>query len=379
MTQQTDSFCPAPWMTFYLEPNGKIDLCCIGSADLGNIHKKPLPSILKSDRMIEIKQMMQNNQPVPGCEACHSGYESSLQNRFIRQFGGRHHEDYQNVDDFKLKYLDLRWNNTCNYACVYCNEDLSSLWAQIKDVTQPKITNMRTDLIDLVLQNLDNLQEVYLAGGEPLMLKENVKILSELSRVNPDCKIICNTNLSRIEDNEIFEMIHSFTHVQWMVSAETMGDQYEYLRWPGKWSTFDSNLRRLQSINRPNHSISFNLVWLNLNGLSIWDYIDHLDQMGLDTAPVSILPYNMDVWDGPWHLKHMPKDFLSAVRKRMDDPKYYKIYTYQQNLDFINHYIDRADHQPNTDLIKERLEYFDRTRSFDSRQIFPTIYSYITT
>lgn len=379
MTKQRDTFCPAPWMTFYLEPNGKVDLCCIGSADLGSVHEQSLRQILTSKKVIEIKQRMLDNQPVPGCEACHNDYDSSLQHRFLRQFGGRDHVDYQDVQDFKLKYLDLRWNNTCNYACVYCNSDLSSLWAQIDGTKQIKITALKTDLVDLVMDDLHNLQEIYLAGGEPLMLKENVLILSRLAEINPSCKIICNTNLSQIQNNEVFARINDFEHVQWMISAEAVGDQYEYLRWPGKWSGFEQNLCTLAQMDRPDHTIAFNLVWMNLNGLGIWDYIDHLLEMGLDITPVSILPYNMDVWSGPWHLKHMPRDYLLAVKDRMSDPRYQQIYTYHQNMDFLDKHINDPAHAPNMHVVQERLAYFDQARNLDSRNIFPTIYSYITT
>jgi len=377
MTNQKDTFCPAPWMTFYVEPNGRVDLCCIASAQVGNLHERPLKDILRSDKIIEIKKQMLANEPVPGCEACHSGYESSFQHRLVRQFGGREHGDYQSLDDFKLKYLDLRWNNTCNYACIYCSADLSSLWAQIDGVKQIKITNMRTDMMDLVMENLENLQEVYLAGGEPLMLKENLTILTRLAEVNPDCKIICNTNLSNIKENAIFDKINDFKHVQWMVSAEAQHLEYEYIRWPGKWQTFDQNLRTLKSLGRPNHTLAFNLVWLNLNGLSIWDYIDHLINIELDISSVSILPYNMDVWNGPWHLKHMPQEFLQRVRERMSDAKYHKIYTYQQNLDFINKHINDPNHQSNIATIKEYLEQLDKSRNLDHRYIFPTVDSYL--
>lgn len=377
MTKQQDTFCPAPWMTYYLEPNGKIDLCCIGSAKLGNIHEQSLDEILTSKKLIEIRQQMRDNKPVPGCEACHSGYESNLQARFVKEYGDRHHPDYQDVNSFKLKYLDLRWNNTCNYACIYCGPELSSLWAQQKNSKQIKITSMRTDLIDHVMQNLDTIEEIYLAGGEPLMLKENAQVLSELIKINPKCRIMVNTNLSQIEDNEIFYNLLEFDRVQWLISAESCGKSYEYIRWPGQWKTFDKNLRFLKNVTRGRHQICFNAVWISLNGLEIWDYFDHLLDLGFDISPSTVLPYNMDTWAGPWHLKYMPQDFLELVRKRMDDPKYHAICTYKQSVEFLEKYLNDSSDHSDVEQIKQQLDMIDGLRDLNSREYFPDIYQYL--
>jgi MoaA/NifB/PqqE/SkfB family radical SAM enzyme len=375
MTGQTDSFCPAPWVTFYLEPNGRVDMCCISSSQLGTVHEHSLKEILKSHQLIEIKQMMRENRPVSACKSCHQ--VPVLQERFIKGFGGRHHPDYQDIEGFKLKYLDLRWNNTCNYACIYCGPELSSLWAQIKDSKQTKISHVKQDMIDLMIENIDSLEEVYLAGGEPLMLKENVTVLAALLDRNPKCKIWCNTNLSTIEDNQIFDLLCQFDHVHWHVSGEAIGSQYEYIRWPGQWKVFDANLRKLKSIDKPNHKMAFNLVWLNLNGIEIWNYIDHLVSLDIDIGLVSILPYNMNNWPGPWHLKNMPRDFLETVRARMMHPVYQQIHTYQQNLEFITKQLNDVDHMPDMLSIASTLAEMDRTRNLDSRSVFPHIHSYL--
>lgn len=376
MSIQPDNFCPAPWMTFYVEPSGRVDMCCVSAANLGNLHHKSLPEILKSDRLVEIKQMMLANQPIPECKACHQ--TPALQRRFIQQFGGKDHVDYQTAETFKLKYLDLRWNNTCNFACIYCYSELSSLWAQIDGKKQIKINHMRDDLFDFVVENAHTLEEIYLAGGEPLMIKENIKILSIIKQHNPKCRIFCNTNLSQIENNEIFDLICGFDHVHWQISGETVGSQYEYLRWPGKWNTFDNNIRSLLRSSKPKHHIGFNLVWLNLNGIGIWDYLDYLANIGVDMQSVSILPYNMDNWQGPWHLKHMPKSFLEKILERMSESKYHTVFTYHQNLGLIQKLLDDPNHKVDQNQVLSQMEKFDCTRHLNSRTVFPEIYSFLT-
>ncbi len=86
----------------------------------------------------------------------------------------------------------MRWRNTCNLACVYCDSSLSSTWA--KELNEP----IRVDEQQLaktkeyVLANAPNLKNVYLAGGEPLLMKENSELLD---RLDPSCTVRINTNL----------------------------------------------------------------------------------------------------------------------------------------------------------------------------------------
>ena len=39
-------------------------------------------------------------------------------------------------NNFNLSHVDIRWNNKCNQACVYCEPDYSSKWAQELNIKQ---------------------------------------------------------------------------------------------------------------------------------------------------------------------------------------------------------------------------------------------------
>ena len=152
--------------------------------------------------------------------------------------------DLELLDDkknFSLKHVDLRWTNSCNQACVYCDENYSSKWAQ--ELNKPVKSNKqaRQEVKDFVFENIEQLENVYLAGGEPMLMKENKEFLDLLERKNPDCTVRVNTNLSTTKTG-IFESLCSFKNVHWTISVESIESEYEYIRHHGVWKDFESNL-----------------------------------------------------------------------------------------------------------------------------------------
>jgi molybdenum cofactor biosynthesis enzyme MoaA len=54
--------------------------------------------------------------------------------------------------------------------------------------------------------DLINLKVLQMAGGEPLLIKENFDLLERLSRINPGINIEITTNLTSIQKNRIYQL-----------------------------------------------------------------------------------------------------------------------------------------------------------------------------
>ena len=83
-------------------------------------------------------------------------------------------------------------------------------WAQLgpeKKIFQRIDNEGIEDLVNYFCDNAENVNEVCLAGGEPLMIKENERIVSALIEKNPRCFVMVNTNLSQLKGNKIFELL----------------------------------------------------------------------------------------------------------------------------------------------------------------------------
>jgi MoaA/NifB/PqqE/SkfB family radical SAM enzyme len=245
--ENNDAFCPLPWNGVYLSPDGDIDTCCISDNKLGNLNSISLGDALASQKNISIKTDMLAEKKVNGCTICYKNQSSANDNQRLKHIRNIDRFNfnanlYNDVNAVELNYLDLRFKNTCNYACVYCDPMLSSSWAaELKQI--PIIArDTSAETLDFILKNISTVNSIYLAGGEPLLMKENEIILESLITINPNCNIIVNTNLSQTSNNRIFELLQKFNNVQWVVSVDDTEDRYNYIRYPGDWNVFQQNL-----------------------------------------------------------------------------------------------------------------------------------------
>jgi hypothetical protein len=89
-------------------------------------------------------------------------------------------------------------------------------------------------------------QEVALVGGEPLLLKENIKLLDVIPE---DCVVTVITNLSNpLENNEIFKKLARRKRVGWSISFDNIGPRFEYVRHGGDWGLLQENLAIIKSL-----------------------------------------------------------------------------------------------------------------------------------
>jgi MoaA/NifB/PqqE/SkfB family radical SAM enzyme len=239
--------CPLPWTGLAVNPDGAVKNCAMSQDTLGNLKSAPIDLILSGSKNRQIRNSLLSGQWPANCRLCQQREE--IDPEFSnRAYQLNLHRDLDNkiyqTNEHQLQQLDLRWSNTCNYACVYCSPSLSSQWAQELGQTVNIDKSNFTALKEYVYPNLGNLREVYLAGGEPLLIKENNELLNQLYQVNPDCLVRITTNLSNLSTG-VYQTIRQFKHVQWEVSVEATGAQFEYVRYPGVWSIFEDNLKRL--------------------------------------------------------------------------------------------------------------------------------------
>ena len=132
------SICTLPWSGFELEPGGKVKNCIISKTDLGNINKTHIKDIIHGKANIKLKESMLKDEKPFNCSGCylqeeHRSNLSSISSRlyYLKELGTKMDLNfYDQVKNFSLKHVDLRWNNSCNQACVYCAPAYSSKWAK---------------------------------------------------------------------------------------------------------------------------------------------------------------------------------------------------------------------------------------------------------
>ena len=380
-----DAFCPLPWTSVYIEPDGRVDSCCISRNNLGNLHKNSLQHIVSGSKNLQIKQEMLAGQRVQGCKVCYAPGEN-IDN------GRKYHRDNQLVavdewhpdktffdqpENFKLQYADLRFRNTCNYGCVYCGPSLSSTWAsELKQFVKID-ENAIADVTQYFVDNAADLRKIYMAGGEPLLIKENQIILEKLLEVNPDCHLIVNTNLSMIHNNQIFDLIIKFSSVDWLISAEDTGDRYNYIRYPGNWNVFAENLDVLKMLIPATHKVKFNMVFSALNAKTIWNYVDFLLDNGhaQDYDHLNLAYINNGhsfIW---CDARALPASYIAEVKEIIAARKPTGT-RFDQEVQFVLDCLDVPVVDTDYRNLFVRLAELDQRRSLDSLTVFSDIYGH---
>ena len=372
------SFCVLPWTGVYIQPNGDVRNCAVTKDILGNINNDPLEGILVGSINTEIKTEMLGDVMRPACGQCHR-LESNQKNHFdqvsnriwyIKKLKNTNLSVFDDPKTFQLRMLDLRWKNTCNFACVYCDADLSSRWATELKKPQRIESDALLKSLDYIYSNLNNVEHIYLAGGEPLLIQENLVLLEKMLVINPNVELRINTNLS-IVNNEIYKLIQKFKNVHWTISVDNMGKDFEYLRYGGEWDTFVKNLKIL---SEDFNTINFNAVWCVLNSKSVFDCIDYLvNTLGYHENTIIVNPLEMPLW---LDVNNLPEPYLDTLRdelrRRISQANpHYCLYN---SLYLMLKYIDKPNFVKNLQASVVELEKIDQRRNLNSKLIFPEIY-----
>jgi molybdenum cofactor biosynthesis enzyme MoaA len=225
-------------------------------------------------------------------------------------------------------------------------------------------------LLNYVLANIKTIKHIYMAGGEPLLMKENELVISALKEHNPTCHVLVNTNLTQVTSSKIFTNLLELQNVKWLISVESMRDQFEYIRYPAKWNDFAENLTYLRAQNTI-HEISFHMVLTALNGLEFWNTVDWLIAQGFDLQKMIATLYNNGVYPGPLDVRNLPTEHQQQILDRMcSNPAYKKIAGWQNVYDYLS-----ANQTIDTKLWNY-LADLDKRRNLNSQIVFSEVYKY---
>jgi sulfatase maturation enzyme AslB (radical SAM superfamily) len=377
-TALTDgTFCPMPWTGLMYNFDGSVKNCIRSADTIGNIKDQSIEEILQGPSNLDTQSRMLISQPGQNCYTCYdleNGKKkfdiASDRIFYIRELKNTSFDVYKS-GNHDLQTVDVRWSNLCNFSCVYCGPNFSSKWAGelgIKQATPTleQIERFKTYVFDRAHQ----LKHVYMAGGEPLLMKENLELLEILKRENPKVNLRINTNLSKV-DTRVFELICGFKNVHWTISVESMADQFEYIRYGGSWTDFEDNLKTITSLP---HRISFNMLYFLLNHRSFFDCVDWLLSKGYHPntyiAGALLAPVYLNI-------RHLPDHVLQSTKQILMDrinqrPGYLLEDSYQNLL----HYIDQP-FEKNLSGSLLRLQELDARRGIDSKTVFKELYNLI--
>jgi MoaA/NifB/PqqE/SkfB family radical SAM enzyme len=265
LLKDSKTFCIYPWIHLHAYPTGEAYPCCHAEMayPVGNCRHKTLEEIYYDAPMRELRKDMLNERMNPACGRCYEQEESGFFSG--RKSANKHHGHHiKRIDDgkFQMSYWDIRFSNLCNLSCRSCGSIFSSSWYQDQlALAGPewaknnKALNIagrnKDDMWEQLMPHIDYVEQIYFAGGEPLMMEEHYRILDELERRGRfDVRLIYNTNFTqtKLKDRSVFDYWRKFDSVAVGASLDAMGLRAEYIRKGTDWATVEHNREQMLEI-----------------------------------------------------------------------------------------------------------------------------------
>ena len=277
----SNTACTKLWNHLYIGTDNNITPCCIADHryPLGNIENQSIKSILDSKESTQLRQWMIDGYRVKSCKVCYNNEDNNIKS-------GRQSFKPKSVDREKIRFLDVRLNNICNFKCRMCSEYFSSSIQQETIDIFGKDAVLGYEKIDLSstnrktrLNNLEkllpyvtkDLEHIYFAGGEPLITEEHYSILKQLIDVkNFNINITYNTNLSKLvyKKQNVLDYWKQFTDVSVGASIDASELTAEYVRHGTVWKDVLDNINQIKSQTpHVNLSILSTVSWLTLENI----------------------------------------------------------------------------------------------------------------
>jgi organic radical activating enzyme len=328
-------FCMLPWIHLHAFPDGRAYPCCMSEYNLpsGDLKKETMKDVWNSKSIKDMRLNMLNGQPSKECGRCYEQEKAgfvSMRHSSSQNFG-QHialtdttNED-GSLDWFKIRYYDIRFSNVCNFRCRTCGSIFSSNWynEEVKlygPQNHPRIMyagRTEEDMWEQMQEHIPHLDQIYFAGGEPLIMEEHYRLLNELVRREMfHVRLIYNSNFSKLayKDQDVLELWKLFNSVSVGASLDASGERGEYLRKGTVWQDIIDNRKRMLEIcPRVDFYISSTVSIFNV--LHVADFHREWVDLGL----IKPQDFNVNILQSPnrYRIDVLPKDLKDLVRDKM--------------------------------------------------------------
>lgn len=360
------SFCVLPWIHLATHPIGTVTPCCVTDMKNGAstaakdsddsqhlfLTKDSLDSIANSKKFKQLRKQMLNGERPAICQKCFKyeagGVESKrlesnkLFEKYIEQCFPNTNTD-GSLKEVSYSYVELRLGTVCNLKCTTCNPFSSNRWHQ--DIgflkgTEFENSYFRNDIktewyrdygfYDELYKKCKDLQEIWINGGEPTLIKEHgyflQKFIDDGSCTGIDLHY--SLNCTQMPDHFI-ELWKKFRRVRLQLSIDDLEDRNFYIRYPSDWSVIMESFNKILQ-----YKDIFNLeVCQTVSALNVYN-IDKFKKWTLDNDIT--VSHNYVHYPDHLHVSLIPEDMKNHILSnieymREDEIKRLKIELYREH------------------------------------------------
>jgi len=357
------NYCQFMYNSFYYN-KGNVSMCCLQDSlfykddwdDIDNLDdfyfKKEFDDV-RFDTERGIKPSV--------CETCWANERNGTPSM-------RQQNMYYNSQTYtafpRIKHVDLRLSNKCNLQCKMCSPSDSDQIAKImgKDYG----TTDTETLLDKIF-NLNSLEAIRFAGGEPFIMPEVEEFLYRLvtaKRTNIRIELI--TNCTSVKQR-ILEILNNFDHVDIMASIDSTGKWFEFQRYPARWAQVERNFLKLY-----NSKCNVRLVPCigNINLLGVADFFRWANQY-----PRALVTFNEIFTPDYLNFRFVPMDLRRDLIKNFKAMRLENAVPAWTNFKehLMYEYQNPSDEQIQKLLDRNALVW--RANETKMREFFPWIYT----
>jgi sulfatase maturation enzyme AslB (radical SAM superfamily) len=364
---------------------------------VGNCRTNTLEEIWNSPTQRQLRLDMLNEKSNPICNRCYEQEDSGFFSG--RKSANKHHGhhvarahgtlDDGTVDQFEMTYWDIRFSNLCNLKCRSCGHIFSSQWYQ----DQAKLAGpewkdrntvlnyagrTETDMWTQLEPHLDYVEQIYFAGGEPLLMEEHYNILEELVRRGRfDVRLIYNTNFTHtdLKGRSVFEYWKQFKSVAVGASLDGQGSVAEYIRKGTRWADVVQN--RLEMI-RVCPEVDF-YISPTLSIMNAW-HLPDFHKEWVAHGLIQVQDLNVNILQDPAHYRI---DIAPAEYKQQLEEKYLKHLDWMSDRDPLGRatqgfqsamqYMNATDNTHLIDQFWRKTHELDGIRNENIMEVIPEL------
>jgi organic radical activating enzyme len=448
----SSSFCVAKWnqVSLHLE-SGMTHSCHHPAA-----HKIPLIEIEKSPHALhntifkkEQRKLMLEGVRPKECDYCWKAEDASqgetafYSDRITKSSDSWAVNDITRVSqlpwdaDVFPTYLEISFDNTCNFKCMYCSPRYSNTWKQeiekfgpyeLPGITMHNLDYLkRTGAFPIPISEYNPYVEAFwkwfpeaishlhvfrITGGEPLLSKQLPKILDFLiENPQPQLEFNVNSNLdvpaelidSFIKKMQIIVELKAVKSFKLYTSNEAHGEQAEYIRFGLNYDRWLKNCHKVLN-DIPNSNLT---VMAAFNILSITSFKRLMDDISIMKrqylhsrvghsrtsldVPYVRYPTFLSAWVAPIYFLSYIEELVTYMQENLEGTGVTK------NSGFFNHDLNRFERLyrvvknemvslstdiPRADMLRKQfssfIQEYDRRRNTNFIDVFPEFEEFIT-
>jgi hypothetical protein len=394
-------FCILPWIHFHAWPDGRVMPCCVAdsSKPVAIINEnESIISMMNSDKYKKMRVAMLKDEPLEACQRC---YDLELTGTWtLRQSHNTNQgvkilpeinatKEDGSIEDFKMRYMDIRFSNICNMKCRSCGPSCSSLWAQeYKDRYGEARLKNKFGIEEIVVSNnqsgeffeklkpyLHDVNEVYFAGGEALITQEHYDCLDYWIKHGLTNKVhlTYTTNFSslKFKDKDLVGYWKKFPQLTIWASLDAEGALAETMRKGTDWDRIVNNIRYLKNV-LPHAKFQITptiSIWNVFNFPDFFDYMIAEGFIDLKSAP------RFNTATNPWYANIMilPESVKQRLTKKYLDyaKKYSSNKAVADGFYMIKHSLNSGDE--NKGGIQEFIKFNDELDQIRNERLLDVV------